>query len=64
VIVKSQVRKTLWNRLGWKGLAVIGIVYLILPVDLIPDIIPLLGQLDDLGVIVGLISLAWRNRKR
>lgn len=64
MIVKSQVRKTLWNRLGWKGLAVIGIVYLILPVDLIPDIIPLLGQLDDLGVIVGLISLAWRNRKR
>lgn len=64
MIVKSQVRKTLWNRLGWKGLAVLGIVYLILPVDLIPDIIPLLGQLDDLGVIVGLITLAWRNRKR
>lgn len=64
MIVKSQVRKTLWNRLGWKGLAVLGIVYVILPVDLIPDIIPLLGQLDDLGVIVGLISLAWRNRKR
>lgn len=63
MIVKSQVRKTLWNRLGWKGLAVLGIVYVILPVDLIPDIIPLLGQLDDLGVIVGLISLAWRNRK-
>lgn len=64
MIVKSQVRKTLWNRLGWKGLAVLGIVYLILPLDLIPDIIPLLGQLDDLGVIVGLITLAWRNRKR
>ena len=30
-------------------------LYLISPVDLVPDVLPLLGQLDDLGVV--LISL-------
>lgn len=64
MIVPSKPRKTLWNRLGWKGLAVIGIVYLLMPVDLIPDVIPLIGQVDDLGVIVGLLTMAWRNRSR
>lgn len=42
----------------------IGIVYLLMPVDLIPDVIPLIGQVDDLGVIVGLLTMAWRNRSR
>ena len=31
-----------------KGLIVFGIVYLVLPVDLIPPFIPVLGFLDDL----------------
>lgn len=28
-----------------------GIAYVIMPVDLIPDIIPFVGQIDDLGVL-------------
>ena len=36
------------------------LVYLASPVDLIPDFIPVLGQLDDLVVVRGLVRLAMR----
>lgn len=43
---------------GWiKLLAVAGVLYLFSPIDLIPDVIPVLGQLDDLVVITLLSRL-------
>lgn len=36
------------------------VAYFVSPVDLIPDFIPVLGQLDDLAVISTLVSLALR----
>lgn len=41
-----------------KYLPLIALVYLILPLDLVPDFFPLLGQLDDIGIIILLISMA------
>lgn len=38
----------------------VAIAYLLLPFDLIPDWIPLLGQLDDLVIVPVLIYLAMR----
>jgi len=34
------------------------IAYFVSPIDLIPDAIPILGQLDDLLIVPGLIYLA------
>lgn len=38
----------------------LAIGYLLLPFDLIPDFIPVLGQLDDLVMVPLLISLAMK----
>jgi hypothetical protein len=35
---------------GWW--VVIGVLYLLSPIDAIPDFIPVLGQMDDLGMMV------------
>ncbi len=34
------------------------LLYLLVPIDIVPDFLPLLGQLDDIGVIAMLISIA------
>ncbi|MGR8948473.1 MAG: YkvA family protein [Gammaproteobacteria bacterium] len=36
----------------------IGLAYLASPIDLIPDFVPLFGQLDDLLIVGGLFYLA------
>jgi uncharacterized membrane protein YkvA (DUF1232 family) len=43
-----------------KFLLSLAIGYLFFPIDLIPDFIPVLGQLDDLLIVPGLIYLALR----
>lgn len=46
------------KRIPWyrKSIVVAGLVYFIMPIDTIPDIAPLIGYLDDLGVITAVIK--------
>ncbi len=42
-----------WHR---KSIVVAALIYFISPIDAIPDIAPLIGYLDDLGVITALLK--------
>jgi uncharacterized membrane protein YkvA (DUF1232 family) len=49
-------------RTPWHARIVLGlaIAYFLSPIDLIPDPIPVLGQLDDLLIVPGLVTLALK----
>ncbi|MBI2391456.1 MAG: DUF1232 domain-containing protein [Deltaproteobacteria bacterium] len=40
--------------------ALFAVLYVVLPIDAIPDAIPVIGWLDDVGVIA--LVLAWTSR--
>ena len=42
-----------WHR---KAIVIIALIYFISPIDTIPDVAPLFGYLDDLGVITALLK--------
>jgi len=55
--------KLLWDRqtpIYIKFLLGLGLLYLIMPMDLITDTIPVLGLLDDVTVASAIIALALR----
>ncbi len=45
-------------------------LYILSPADLVPDVIPILGQIDDVGALVGLVMTvisaitAWRSSRQ
>lgn len=43
-----------------KAVPVAAALYLISPIDLIPDALPVLGEIDDLGILVAAIGLFVR----
>ena len=43
-----------------KALLVLAVLYLISPIDFIPDAIPILGWLDDVGVVAALLTAAQK----
>jgi uncharacterized membrane protein YkvA (DUF1232 family) len=49
----------------WRKLLLLGaIAYAVFPFDAIPDTIPVLGWLDDLGVLSIAVAAVWGDVKR
>lgn len=46
-----------------KGLALAAVLYLFLPVDAVPDVVPVLGWLDDLGLLGVAVAALTRARR-
>ena len=47
-----------------KLLGVGALLYVVLPVDVVPDFIPVIGWLDDLGVVTMVTAFLWRDINR
>ncbi len=50
--------------LAKKGLALAAVAYGVMPLDAIPDVIPLFGWLDDVGIIAAVTAYLWRDVKK
>jgi uncharacterized membrane protein YkvA (DUF1232 family) len=71
-LLQSRLRYYVLRGLGILFFTITGLLalYIISPIDAVPAVIPVLGQLDDEGALIGAIvtglsgALAWWNSKQ
>ena len=64
-ITHADPRRAPRSRLKLKLLAVAAVAYVLLPLDAIPDVVPIVGWMDDAGVLSAVALFAAQElRKR
>ena len=59
----AELRRDVATCPRWvKAVVALGALYLLSPIDLIPDFIPVIGQLDDLVLLGFLVALVRNHR--
>ncbi len=53
-----------WQPMRLFAAAIIGIAYLVSPIDIVPDVIPLAGWIDDIMVATAVVRLARFDLER
>ncbi len=49
----------------WRKLLGLGAVaYTVMPLDAIPDVIPFLGWMDDIGILAAAAAFLWRDVRK
>lgn len=59
---RNNVEKTKGNY--WLAFFILAVVYILSPLDIIPDVIPVIGWLDDIGIGGGLLGLSFQQLLR
>jgi len=57
--ILQQYRKGYYRKMPWRSVAAITftLLYIINPLDMIPDVLPVLGYIDDISVFMALLKL-------
>ena len=57
--ILQQYRKGYYRKIPWRSVAAITftLLYIINPLDMIPDVLPVVGYVDDISVFMGLLKL-------
>ncbi|MFH1197083.1 MAG: YkvA family protein [bacterium] len=61
--IKALYRYVTDRRVGWqrKAIVVAALVYFITPLDAIPDLAPLIGYMDDVGVVTATLRFLGKE---
>jgi len=58
-----QYHKGNYREIPWRSITAISftLIYIINPLDIVPDVLPIIGYVDDLSVFMALLSLADKD---
>ncbi len=61
--ILRQYHKGNYREIPWRSISAISftLLYIINPLDIVPDVLPIIGYVDDVSVFMALLSLAEKD---
>lgn len=59
----NQYRNGVYNEIPWRSIAAITftLIYIVNPLDIVPDVLPIVGYVDDVSVFMALLKLVEQD---